>query len=173
MAWSDFDSPFGRLTLVAGDRGLREVHFPGRAPVLDPAGRDPGRLGEARAQLEQYFAGEREAFDLELDLGGPAFRRRVWQALCELPYGHLTTYGELARELGVRDSDASAAQKVAWAIGATPAPIVVPCHRVVAADGALAGYRGGLQRKQALLDFESAGAGRPRFWAHQGQLALL
>jgi methylated-DNA-[protein]-cysteine S-methyltransferase len=173
MAWSDFDSPFGRLTLVAGDRGLREVHFPGRVPVLDPAGRDPGRLSAVREQLEQYFAGEREVFELALDLGGTVFRRRVWQALRELPYGRVTTYGELARELGVRDTQASAAQKVAWAIGATPAPIVVPCHRVVSADGSLTGYRGGLQRKRSLLDFEADGAERPRFWAHQGRLALL
>jgi methylated-DNA-[protein]-cysteine S-methyltransferase len=127
--------------------------------VLDPAGRDPGRLGAVHAQLDEYFAGERETFDLALDLGGTKFRRRVWQALRELPYGHVTTYGELARELGIRDSDAPAAQKVAWAIGATPAPTVVPCHRVVAADGSLTGYRGGLQRKQALLDFEAASLG--------------
>jgi methylated-DNA-[protein]-cysteine S-methyltransferase len=171
MVWSEFDSPFGRLTLVAGDRGLRALHFPGRARVLDPAGRDPGGLGAVRAQLEEYFAGERETFDLALDLGGTPFRRRVWQALRELPYGRVTTYGELARELGVRDTQASAAQKVAWAIGATPAPIVVPCHRVLGADGSLTGYRGGLQRKRALLDFEAGGAAR--FWSHQGQLALL
>jgi methylated-DNA-[protein]-cysteine S-methyltransferase len=173
MAWNDFDSPFGRLTLVAGDRGLRRLHFPGRAPALDPADRDPARLGAVLEQLEQYFAGEREAFDLALDLGGTPFRRRVWQALRELPYGGITTYGELARDLGVHDTDVSAAQKIAWAIGATPAPIVVPCHRVLGADGSLIGYRGGLQRKRALLDFEAAGDERPRFWAHQGQLTLL
>ncbi len=90
-------------------------------------------------------------------------------------------YGDLARALGVRDSGplvtgerlVSAAQKVGWAIGATPTPIVVPCHRVVGADGSLTGYRGGLRRKRSLLDFETAGAGRAGFWTHLGQLALL
>jgi methylated-DNA-[protein]-cysteine S-methyltransferase len=174
MAWIDYESPFGRLTLVGGDRGLREVHFPGRSPALDPAERDPEPLREACRQLAEYFAGRRRTFALALDLAGSPFRQRVWRALLELPYGQVTTYGELARELGVRDGDpgarvVTAAQKVGWAIGATPAPIVVPCHRVVAADGALTGYRGGLRRKQALLDFE---AGRAGAWAHQGQLAL-
>jgi methylated-DNA-[protein]-cysteine S-methyltransferase len=104
----------------------------------------------------------------------------VWRALQQLPYGHVTTYGHLARELCVRDSGTlvtgartvTAAQKVGWAIGATPAPIVIPCHRVVGAGGALIGYRGGLHRKRALLDFEAA-TSSARFWTHQGQLALL
>lgn len=175
MRWSHYDSPLGRLTLVAGERGLRELHFPGRGPTVDPSGRDPELLREVCAQLEEYFAGERETFDVALDLAGTAFRRRVWQALREVPYGEITTYGRLARDLGVRDSVArggrvaTAAQKVGWAIGATPVPIVVPCHRVVAGDGSLTGYRGGLRRKRALLDFEAAGA----TWSHKGQLALL
>jgi methylated-DNA-[protein]-cysteine S-methyltransferase len=179
MAWDDYTSPFGRLTLVASERGLREVHFPGRAPVLGASGRDPEVLREVREQLDEYFAGSREAFELALDLPATAFRRRVWEALRELPYGQVTTYGRLARSLGVRESVpepgarvVTAAQKVAWAIGAVPVPIVVPCHRVVGADGSLTGYRGGLQRKRALLDFE-AGGGSSGFWAHRGQLALL
>jgi methylated-DNA-[protein]-cysteine S-methyltransferase len=181
MAWGEYESPLGRLTLVAGEAGLREVHFPGRAPVLDPAGRDPDVLRDVREQLEEYFAGERETFEVALDVSGTAFRRRVWHALRELPYGQVTTYGQLARELAVSDSAApvaggrpvTAAQKVAWEIGAVPTPIVVPCHRVVGADGSLTGYLGGLQRKQALLDFEAAGAKRTGFWSHHGQLALL
>jgi methylated-DNA-[protein]-cysteine S-methyltransferase len=174
MAWSDFESPLGRLTLVASSRGLRALYFPGRAPALDPSERDDESLHAVRSQLEEYFAGAREEFDLALDLEGTAFRRRVWQALREIPYGGTTTYGELARSLGVSDGSgprpATAAQKVGWAIGAVPVPIVVPCHRIVGADGALIGYLGGLQRKQALLEFES---GRSRLWPHRGQLALM
>ena len=109
-----------------------------------------------------------------------ARRRRGGRALLQLPYGAVTTYGALAGELGIRDSGTlvrgarpvTAAQKVAWAVAATPAPIVVACHRVVGADGSLTGYRGGLWRKRALLDFEAAGAARAERWIHQGQLAL-
>ena len=181
MTWDIHESPFGALTLVGSHKGLREVHFPGRAPALDPADRDRDLLRNVHDQLEEYFAGERETFELALEFSGTPFKRRVWRALRELRYGLVTTYGDLARELGVRDSatllpgerTVTAAQKVGWAIGATPTPIVVPCHRVVGADGSLTGYRGGLQRKRALLDFEAAGAGRAGFWTHQGQLTLL
>jgi methylated-DNA-[protein]-cysteine S-methyltransferase len=181
MRWSSYESPFGALTLVSGDGGLRQVHFRGRAPALNLADRDDESLRDVLGQMEEYFAGERERFEIVLDLSGTAFQRRVWRALQELPYGRVTTYGDLARELGVRDSSplvsggrtVTAAQKVGWAIGATPTPIVVPCHRVVGAGGALTGYRGGLQRKRTLLDFEAAGAGRRGFWTHHGQLALL
>jgi methylated-DNA-[protein]-cysteine S-methyltransferase len=181
MPWHSYASPFGLLTLVGGETGLREVHFPGRAPALDPADSDPDSLREVHEQLDEYFAGERKTFEVALDISGTTFQKRVWRALQELPYGRVTSYGHLARELGVRDSDTlvtglrmvSAAQKVAWAIGATPTPIVIPCHRVVGADGSLTGYRGGLQRKRALLEFEAAGAGRAGLWTHQGQLALL
>jgi methylated-DNA-[protein]-cysteine S-methyltransferase len=180
MAWSDYESPFGRLTIVASELGLRELHFPGRAPELDPRDCDPEPFRPVCAQLDEYFAGERETFEVALDLQGTPFRRRVWDALRELPYGRVTTYGRLAEQLGVRDSDtarrgmrpATAAQKVGWAIGAVPAPIIVPCHRVVGADGSLIGYVGGLQRKRALLDFEAAAGGRSGFWPHHGQLAL-
>jgi methylated-DNA-[protein]-cysteine S-methyltransferase len=181
MPWTVYPSPLGPLTLVAGAAGLRALHFPGRAPVLDPSEADGEALRDVREQLDQYFAGEREAFDLALDLAGTAFRRRVWDALRALPYGGAVTYGALARELGVHDTEpdaaggrpVTAAQKVAWAVGATPTPIIVPCHRVLGAGGALTGYRGGLQRKRALLDFEAAGPARSAFWAHGGQLALL
>ena len=125
------------------------------------------------------FAGEREAFDVELDLAGTPSRRRVWRALRALPYGAITTYGALARELGVGDSATlvtgsrpTAVQKVAWAVAATPAPILVPCHRVLGAHGALTGYRGGLWRKRALLDFEAAHATRPEFRVRHRHPAL-
>ncbi len=182
MKWSSYESPFGLLTLIGGEAGLREVHFPRRAPALDQSDRDDQPFRDVLSQLEEYFAGEREAFDVPLDVSGTEFQWRVWRALQELPFGSVTTYGELARELGVRDSatrtgtggrTVTAPQKVGSAIGATPTPIVIPCHRVVGADGSLTGYRGGLQRKRALLDFEAGRVGRAGFWTHQGQLSLL
>ncbi len=182
MAWTTYPSPLGPLTLIGGTSGLRRVYFPGSAPSLAPGDRDPSPLAETVEQLDEYFAGERQAFGLELDLAGSSFRHRVWRALQQVPYGRTTTYGDLARELGITISRSlvagrravTGAQKVAWAIAATPTPIVVPCHRVIAADGSLTGYRGGLQRKQALLDFEAAG-GAPDALRHRDaqQLALL
>jgi methylated-DNA-[protein]-cysteine S-methyltransferase len=182
MAWTTHESPLGPLTLIGGSAGLGHVCFPGRSRSLSPGDRHPSALAEAVAQLEQYFAGERQGFELELDLASTTFRHRVWRAVQQVPYGQTTTYGALARELGITDSGAlmtgsgpvSGAQKVAWAIAATRTPIVVPCHRVVAADGSLTGYVGGLRRKQALLDFEAAG-GAPDTLRHREsqQLALL
>jgi methylated-DNA-[protein]-cysteine S-methyltransferase len=182
MAWTTYPSLLGPLTLIGGTAGLRHVYFRGRAPSLAPSDRDPSALAETVGQLEQYFAGERQAFELELELAGSSFQHRVWRALQQVPYGRTTTYGDLARELGITISGSlitgrravSGAQKVTWAIAATPTPIVVPCHRVIAADGSLTGYVGGLQRKQALREFEAAG-GAPDALRHRDsqQLALL
>jgi methylated-DNA-[protein]-cysteine S-methyltransferase len=180
MRWDSYHSPLGPLTLVADEQGLHEVRFPGRARDLDPADRDPDSLSEVVDQMEEYFARGRQTFEVTLDVSGTAFQQRVWRALQDLPYGAVATYGDIARALGVDDSGTlvtgerrvTAAQKVGWAIGANPTPIVVPCHRVVGADGSLTGYRGGLQRKRALLDLEAAGVGGARFRDRQGQLAL-
>lgn len=144
MAWTTYPSPLGLLTLIGGTAGLRHVYFPGRAPSLAPRDCDPSTLAETTGQLDEYFAGERQVFELELELAGSSFRHRVWRALAQVPYGRTTTYGDLARELGITISGSlvtgrsvvSGAQKVAWAIAATPTPIVVPCHRVIAADAA-------------------------------------
>ena len=87
MVWTTYESPFGPLTLVAGEAGLRAVHFSERTPALHPADHDPDALRDVCEQLEQYFAGEREAFDVELDLAGTPLRRRVWRAVRALPYG--------------------------------------------------------------------------------------
>jgi methylated-DNA-[protein]-cysteine S-methyltransferase len=157
------------------------VYFPGRAPSLAQADRDPVAFTDAAAQLDQYFAGERRVFDITLDLVGTTLQLRVWRALQQIPYGETTTYGTLARQLGiVAVKDTPAARIVASAIARTPAPIVVPCHRVLAADGSLTGYLGGLHRKQALLELETDGAAptllkhgqRRRPW-QQRQLAML
>ena len=147
--WSVFDSPIGRLTLVSeGDR-ICELRFPGRD--RPPGERRDGAFGEATRQLAEYFAGTRTAFDLALELRGSERERRVWAELLAIPYGRTVSYGELARAVGRPDE----VREVAAAVGRTPVPIVVPCHRVVAADGALTGYGGGLERKRALLDLEA------------------
>ena len=169
--WAAAETPLGRLTLVDGGAGISELRFPGRGGPLDEALHRPAALAPAVAQLEEYFAGERERFDLALDLRGPGSDRRVWARLLEIPYGGTITYGQLAEEVGRPDE----VREVAAAVGRTPVPIVVPCHRVVAADGSLRGYRGGLHRKRALLDLElrtaSGDPARPG-WG-QRQLGLL
>jgi methylated-DNA-[protein]-cysteine S-methyltransferase len=156
MAWAIYDSPLGPLTLRSGLRGLTGLDYPGRGGPLDAHDRDPRPFAAAVAQLEEYFAGERQAFDLPLDPRGTAFQQAVWLRLLAIPYGSTITYTELAHAIGRPDR----IRAVAAAVGRTPLPILIPCHRVVAADCALTGYRGGLQRKRALLDLE-------------GQLALL
>ena len=150
MPFTIFESPIGELTLTGGpDGSLRHVYFPGTAPPLDRADHDPDALTAATEQLEQYFRGERTAFELELELAGTDFQRSVWQALRGIPYGTTTTYGTLARELEAQP------RAVGAAVGATPIPIIVPCHRVIGSDGSLTGYGGGLPRKRALLDLEA------------------
>lgn len=172
MAWTTYDSPLGPLTLISATAGLQAVHFKGRRPSQASSDGDPMIILEVENQLEQYFTGERHTFSLELDLPGTTLQQRVWRALQQVPYGHTTTYGSLARELNVNGSGhISAARKVAWATAATATPIVVACHRVIAADGSLTGYRGGLQRKQTLLDFEASG-GTPDALRHHGQQQL-
>jgi methylated-DNA-[protein]-cysteine S-methyltransferase len=175
MPFTFFESPFGQLTLVAGDDGLTRLYFPRRAPALKENEYDPGRLAAATEQLEQYFNGERMTFELPVACGGTRFQRRVWRALQEIPYGTTTTYGALARLLGSGTSaGARDARAVGAAVGATPVPIVIPCHRVIGADGSLTGYGGGLHRKRALLAFEATGGDRAAFdsaW-RQRQLTL-
>jgi len=172
---SVFASPVGPLTLIERDGALRAVLFPaeGGRPVGDaatePAAPNPERgddlLAEASRQLTEYFAGERRRFDLPLDLRGTPFQRRVWEELRTIPYGETVSYGELARRIGKPGE----AREVGSAVGRTPTPIVVPCHRVIGADGALVGYGGGLPRKRALLDLEQgvlplAAAGTEEEW---------
>ena len=155
--WNVYESPLGPLTLVMGPAGLRGVLFPGRSPRLDQAGRAP--MPELTDQLDRYFAGDHVAFDVELDLQGRALERIVWGLLLEIPYGQTTSYGELAARICPDAYPAGLepfkrARLVGAAVGRTPTPIVVPCHRVIGADGSLTGYGGGLKRKQALLDLE-------------------
>jgi methylated-DNA-[protein]-cysteine S-methyltransferase len=160
--WTVFESPIGPLTLVVGRRGIENIYFPGRHPRLAEAARRP--LAELVGQLEGYFAGERQAFELDLDLHGTPFQREVWRQLLEIPYGATTTYGEVARRVdeslfspGLEPYERPRAAGAA--IGRNPVPIVVPCHRVIGADGSLTGYFGGLERKKVLLDLEGDVAG--------------
>jgi methylated-DNA-[protein]-cysteine S-methyltransferase len=178
--WTALDTPLGTFTL-AGERGtLRQLYFPSEADAavreLAERDRDAAAFADARAQLEQYFAGERRVFELALEPHGSELQGRVWDALQRIPYGETTTYGAIARELDVTGSPHDPpARIVGAAIARTPIPIVIPCHRVLAADGALRGYRGGLEIKRALLDFEASGGEREALadgW-ERDQLSLL
>lgn len=158
VSWEVYESPLGPLLLVGGRAGLQSLHFPGRGPNLLQVDREPAVFVDAIEQLQQYFAGERQRFEIELDPTGTPFQRGVWQQLLQIPYGTTVSYTSLARSVGRLDR----IRAVAAAVGQTPVPIIVPCHRVVAADGGLTGYAGGLQRKAALLDLEAqATAGLP------------
>ncbi len=147
------DSPVGTLTLVALDGTLAGLymdlqrHRPPAERFGDP---DPTPFTEVIRQLDEYFGGQRTAFDLPMNLVGTPFQRTVWTALREIPYGETWSYGQLAERIG----RPGAARAVGLANGRNPIGIIVPCHRVVGATGDLTGYGGGLQRKQHLLDFE-------------------
>jgi methylated-DNA-[protein]-cysteine S-methyltransferase len=173
MTTITYDSPIGQLTLLGDGQAVRELHFPGRSTTSADAGDVgslPAPLRAAVEQLDAYFAGERRQFELELVLQGTAFQQRVWDALRRIPYGATTTYGALARDLGAAEPRA-----IGGAVGRTPVPIIVPCHRVIGADGSLTGYGGGLHRKRALLAFEASDgdvATLEASWS-QRQLALL
>ena len=138
-------SPMGPLTLFAENNRLTALVFG------DFGGYDHLPLFEmARRQLEEYFAGVRQNFDLPLDPGGTDFQRRVWRALLDIPYGKAISYRELAQQV----DRPKGFQAVGQANGKNPLPILIPCHRVIAADGTLGGYSGGLDRKRFLLDLE-------------------
>lgn len=158
LIWTIYESPLGPLTVIAGPAGVRNVHFPGRLPRLEQS--QQRLMPEVVDQLDAYFAGERQVFDLDLDLRGSPLQKVIWEQLLEIPYGATTTYGELSGRIeGSAYPDGlepyKRARLVGTAIGRTPTPILVPCHRVIGADGSLTGYGGGLERKQALLELES------------------
>ncbi|MFJ8151312.1 methylated-DNA--[protein]-cysteine S-methyltransferase [Streptomyces sp. NPDC094468] len=151
------DSPYGPLTLVADDGVLCGLYMQDqrhRPPEENFGARDDGLFAEAGEQLDAYFGGELTEFTLELRLDGTPFQRSVWEQLCLIPYGQTRSYGELADVLG----SPQASRAVGLANGRNPISIVVPCHRVIGANGGLTGYGGGLPRKRRLLDFER-GAG--------------
>jgi methylated-DNA-[protein]-cysteine S-methyltransferase len=147
----------GELTLVGGDDGLRAVLFAGEAVPAEAVEAPHPVLAEAARQLREWFAGERTAFDLPLDLAAAtAFQRRAWLALAEIPYGTTRSYGEQAAVLGMP----RAPRAIGAANGRNPLSIVLPCHRLIGANGALTGFSGGLDVKRALLEHEAATAAR-------------
>ena len=152
-----YQSPLGSMIVAATARGLAGVWFEGQRHMPDSSNwrEDPDHplLHQACAQLDEYFAGRRDTFDLPLDLqGGTPFQQSVWQALLSIPRGATTSYGQLSKTIGAP----AAVRAVGAAVGRNPISIVVPCHRVVGGNGALTGYAGGLERKTALLQLEGA-----------------
>jgi methylated-DNA-[protein]-cysteine S-methyltransferase len=157
-------SPIGPLRLVADDRALLAVHFPNHpdgallrpaAAANDAAPRAHPILREAARQLAEYFAGTRRDFDLPLATGGTAFQKEVWRGLRDIPYAATWSYGELATRVG----NPNASRAVGAANGMNPIPIIVPCHRVIGANGSLTGFGGGEPTKRWLLDHEAKVAG--------------
>ncbi len=154
LTYCDMPTPLGELRLVASPKGLRGAWFTDQdlLPSADAwtlSAADP-LLVQARRELEEWFAGERRHFDVALDPIGTTFQHKVWHALCDLDFGKLASYGELARTVG----SPKGAQAVGGAVGRNPIIIIIPCHRVIGADTALTGFGGGLPRKQALLAHE-------------------
>ena len=156
------DSPVGPLRIVASDDGLRAVLWPddeaGRVPLPTDIGASDSHavLASAARELDEYFAGDRQHFDTPLDPAGTEFQRQAWDALRSIPYGETVSYGEQAERMG----DKNKARAVGAANGRNPISIIVPCHRVVGANGSLTGFAGGIETKQWLLAHERRVAGR-------------
>lgn len=153
----------GDLQFVADGDALIGLYFPGHwyppaadevGPTVDEA--TDAAIGRAASQVREYLAGQRRAFDVRVTTNGDELSERVWALLRQIPYGETTTYGDLAERLGNRHL----AQRVGQAVGHNPVSIIVPCHRVVGADGGLTGFAGGLERKRFLLDLEEPAARR-------------
>ena len=148
------DSPVGTLTLAG--RGQRLMHLRMVDQTYEPSRNgwepDDEAFPDAVEQLAAYFAGDRIEFDIELDLIGTEFQRRVWAALLTIPYGETRSYGEIARQI----CSPGAFRAVGLANGHNPIGIIVPCHRVIGSNGSLTGYGGGIDRKRALLELEKS-----------------
>jgi methylated-DNA-[protein]-cysteine S-methyltransferase len=154
MNYCILDTPIGPL-LIAGDESIRAIRFSenGKAARPEPEWIESSRgvVGQAVRQLKEYFAGKRADFDLPLAPEGTSFQRSVWERLREIPYGETISYGELAKRVG----NPKASRAVGAANGCNPIPIVIPCHRVIGANGKLTGFGGGLPTKEKLLALES------------------
>jgi methylated-DNA-[protein]-cysteine S-methyltransferase len=150
-----FDSPIGELLVVGDGASLTQLHMQGgrtRTRIHPSWVRDDDAFATVRQQLDEYFAGIRNTFELPLSMEGGAFEKRVWDELLAIPYGETASYGEIAQRVG----NAGAARAVGLANGRNPIAVIVPCHRVIGADGSLTGYGGGLERKRWLLAHEGA-----------------
>ncbi len=157
--FTEFASPLGRLQLRGTALALHALFMTEhrhRPPLLEDALRDDAPLRQAREQVEEFLAGQRLYFSLPFEMHGTEFQLRVWQELLSIPYGETTSYGEIAKRIGFP----GAGRAVGSANGRNPLSIVVPCHRVIGANGALSGYGGGLEQKRFLLSLEKDHAAR-------------
>jgi methylated-DNA-[protein]-cysteine S-methyltransferase len=159
-------SPLGAILLRAEDDALTGLYFDGQkyfpagAADADGGCGEPSRvLAETAQQIAEYFAGERQRFTIRLRMAGSAFQQRVWDALVQIPFGEIESYGRLAQRLGL---PAGSARAVGAANGRNPVAIIVPCHRVIASTGQLTGYAGGIHRKAALLALERPAQSLPQ-----------
>lgn len=152
MFWTVVDSPIDELMLLGDEAGLSQLQMLPHPAPPDGAEHDPAALAPVAAQLAAYFAGERTDFELPLSPHGTVFQQKVWTALRGIPYGRTTSYGELATEIG----QPTASRAVGLANGRNPLAVIVPCHRVIGANGSLTGFGGGLDRKRWLLEHERA-----------------
>lgn len=161
QAHKTIDSPVGRLTLIAGARGLTAILWEtdDRAAPAGAVVADPGHpvLAAAARQLDAYFAGELTRFTIPLDFAGTDFQKSVWTALLAIPFGETRSYGDIARAIG----QPGASRAVGMANNRNPIPIIAPCHRVIGADGSLVGFGGGLPAKEFLLRLEGRAAQLP------------
>ena len=146
MKRKTLDSPLGRLLLAEEDGRLTQVRFTEGGDFSDVS----PVLQKAEAELSEYFAGKRREFDLPLAPQGTEFQQKVWRALCDIPYGETRTYGEIARDIG----SPGACRAVGMANHFNPIAVIIPCHRVIGANGSLTGYGGGLEKKIFLLELE-------------------
>lgn len=157
-----YDSPLGGILLAADDVGLTGLWFDGqkyfaRGLSNERIEQETSVLAEAKRWLDIYFTGKEPDFTPPLHPIGSAFRRSVWEILLQIPYGQTTTYGEIARQLAKKQGlDRMSAQAVGGAVGHNEISIIIPCHRVVGADGSLTGYAGGIGKKEKLLELERA-----------------
>lgn len=150
----DYPSPIGKLALIADEKALRGLYFEESRHGGPPEDAVPGSnavIKKTCKQLDEYFAGKRDTFDLPLAPDGTAFQKQVWIALTKIPFGETRSYGEIAKSIG----SPSASRAVGAANGRNPIPVIVPCHRVIGANGSLTGFGGGMKRKQYLLALEA------------------
>lgn len=149
-----YQSPFGKLLLIGNDGILEELHFPDAAEqelIAEDCQYDETVFNEVLRQLAEYFAGNRQVFDLKIVPKGTPFQKRVWQELQKIPFGRTASYGEIAERVG----NAKACRAVGMANNKNPIPIIVPCHRVIGKNGSLVGFGGGLDLKKQLLNLEN------------------
>ncbi|MES2561790.1 MAG: methylated-DNA--[protein]-cysteine S-methyltransferase [Pseudomonadota bacterium] len=153
--YATLPSPIGELMLISDGSAMTGLYMQNdkHAARRAVAVRDDTQLSASLEQLRAYFAGQLQRFDLPIKAEGTPFQQRVWAALCDIPYGETISYGELARRIG----QPTASRAVGLANGQNPISIIVPCHRVIGADGTLTGYGGGLERKRWLLAHEGGG----------------